>query len=163
MNGDGLLDTVFIHHFNRGTSAQFLFNSHKDEAHYDGHPGRDWPITNTGLYRTSAYILDVKIVNYTGNKNDLEVEVVDIWGNGIKGIINVAPLNAPAAFRNSSNKLLSPDFKIIPNPAINRFIRLELTDMKLKSPLHLKVFNTCLLYTSPSPRDLSTSRMPSSA
>eukprot|EP00831_Metopus_contortus_P028368 TRINITY_DN23592_c0_g2_i2.p2 TRINITY_DN23592_c0_g2~~TRINITY_DN23592_c0_g2_i2.p2 ORF type:complete len:111 (-),score=16.31 TRINITY_DN23592_c0_g2_i2:81-413(-) len=28
--------------------------------------------------------------------------------------------------------------------------------------LHLKC-NTCLLYTSPSPRDLSTSRMPSSA
>ena len=26
-----------------------------------------------------------------------------------------------------------------------------------------KVFYTCLLYTSPSPRDLSTSRMPSSA
>ena len=26
-----------------------------------------------------------------------------------------------------------------------------------------KLFNTCLLYTSPSPRDLSTSRMPSSA
>ena len=25
------------------------------------------------------------------------------------------------------------------------------------------VYNTCLLYTSPSPRDLSTSRMPSSA
>ena len=25
------------------------------------------------------------------------------------------------------------------------------------------VFETCLLYTSPSPRDLSTSRMPSSA
>eukprot|EP00826_Nyctotherus_ovalis_P053095 TRINITY_DN6843_c0_g2_i4.p1 TRINITY_DN6843_c0_g2~~TRINITY_DN6843_c0_g2_i4.p1 ORF type:complete len:100 (-),score=43.82 TRINITY_DN6843_c0_g2_i4:9-308(-) len=27
----------------------------------------------------------------------------------------------------------------------------------------LEYFNTCLLYTSPSPRDLSTSRMPSSA
>ena len=27
----------------------------------------------------------------------------------------------------------------------------------------IKVFQTCLLYTSPSPRDLSTSRMPSSA
>ena len=26
-----------------------------------------------------------------------------------------------------------------------------------------KKFNNCLLYTSPSPRDLSTSRMPSSA
>ena len=28
---------------------------------------------------------------------------------------------------------------------------------------HLPIFITCLLYTSPSPRDLSTSRMPSSA
>ena len=30
-------------------------------------------------------------------------------------------------------------------------------------PLALAHYNTCLLYTSPSPRDLSTSRMPSSA
>ena len=29
--------------------------------------------------------------------------------------------------------------------------------------LSRKGFNNCLLYTSPSPRDLSTSRMPSSA
>ena len=29
--------------------------------------------------------------------------------------------------------------------------------------LHVRYFFTCLLYTSPSPRDLSTSRMPSSA
>eukprot|EP00829_Urostomides_striatus_P000174 TRINITY_DN10125_c0_g1_i1.p3 TRINITY_DN10125_c0_g1~~TRINITY_DN10125_c0_g1_i1.p3 ORF type:complete len:103 (+),score=24.52 TRINITY_DN10125_c0_g1_i1:64-372(+) len=28
---------------------------------------------------------------------------------------------------------------------------------------HDDLYNTCLLYTSPSPRDLSTSRMPSSA
>ena len=28
---------------------------------------------------------------------------------------------------------------------------------------HLEKYNDCLLYTSPSPRDLSTSRMPSSA
>ena len=27
----------------------------------------------------------------------------------------------------------------------------------------VRIINTCLLYTSPSPRDLSTSRMPSSA
>ena len=37
----------------------------------------------------------------------------------------------------------------------------------LKSPLelatHPKLLDICLLYTSPSPRDLSTSRMPSSA
>ena len=29
--------------------------------------------------------------------------------------------------------------------------------------LNMQVFSICLLYTSPSPRDLSTSRMPSSA
>ena len=33
----------------------------------------------------------------------------------------------------------------------------------LKDKKNLKEFNICLLYTSPSPRDLSTSRMPSSA
>ena len=33
----------------------------------------------------------------------------------------------------------------------------------LTNPAVQKRFNTCLLYTSPSPRDLSTSRMPSSA
>ena len=31
------------------------------------------------------------------------------------------------------------------------------------SKLHGDALNNCLLYTSPSPRDLSTSRMPSSA
>ena len=34
---------------------------------------------------------------------------------------------------------------------------------KAGSDISLAVYNVCLLYTSPSPRDLSTSRMPSSA
>ena len=33
----------------------------------------------------------------------------------------------------------------------------------VKTHARCVVFDTCLLYTSPSPRDLSTSRMPSSA
>ena len=33
----------------------------------------------------------------------------------------------------------------------------------LEDEVHVSYFRTCLLYTSPSPRDLSTSRMPSSA
>lgn len=142
MNGDGLLDTVFIHHFNRGTSAQFLFNSHDEEAHFDGHPGRDWPITNTGLYRTSAYILDIKIVNYTGNKDDLEVEVLDIWGNGIKGIVNIAPFNTPATSRSGKSSLAVLDFKIIPNPTSNRFIQLAFNQGTVSSPLKIKIINS---------------------
>ena len=35
--------------------------------------------------------------------------------------------------------------------------------VETKSPVILQVSKGCLLYTSPSPRDLSTSRMPSSA
>ena len=35
--------------------------------------------------------------------------------------------------------------------------------IKISEVTNLSVFQVCLLYTSPSPRDLSTSRMPSSA
>ena len=45
-----------------------------------------------------------------------------------------------------------------------RLARLVIPDMITKrSGRIINVLNTCLLYTSPSPRDLSTSRMPSSA
>jgi len=84
MNGSGDIDTVFIHHFNRGTSASFLYDSHKNEGHYDGHPSKQWPITDTGIYRSATYILDIKIVNFSGEKEDLQVEISDIWGNRIK-------------------------------------------------------------------------------
>ena len=88
MNGDGVSDTVFVHHFNRGTSAQFLYDSHSSESHFDKHPGKTWPILNEGVYRTSAYILDLKVVDFLGQKNDMEIKVVDIWGHGIKGVIS---------------------------------------------------------------------------
>ena len=39
---------------------------------------------------------------------------------------------------------------------------LKLRDLVRDDRVHRQIY-TCLLYTSPSPRDLSTSRMPSSA
>ena len=39
----------------------------------------------------------------------------------------------------------------------------EQSDLKLKKLVSRPLKSSCLLYTSPSPRDLSTSRMPSSA
>ena len=45
-------------------------------------------------------------------------------------------------------------------------ITLPKTEFSMKADLPKKepdILNNCLLYTSPSPRDLSTSRMPSSA
>ena len=38
-----------------------------------------------------------------------------------------------------------------------------LRELAAVAPVILEQWNDCLLYTSPSPRDLSTSRMPSSA
>ena len=52
--------------------------------------------------------------------------------------------------------------------ALNTFVKDEslkkiIEDMKNHEKEHSEFFENCLLYTSPSPRDLSTSRMPSSA
>ena len=48
---------------------------------------------------------------------------------------------------------------------LNGFARHGLFDLTVhaKGDLEVDSHHTCLLYTSPSPRDLSTSRMPSSA
>ena len=45
-----------------------------------------------------------------------------------------------------------------------RLQNINITAVKVSDDIGIAtVFYTCLLYTSPSPRDLSTSRMPSSA
>ena len=50
-----------------------------------------------------------------------------------------------------------PDAKVICNGEV------VMTTGSTQPELHVDVWSGCLLYTSPSPRDLSTSRMPSSA
>ena len=54
----------------------------------------------------------------------------------------------------------------------SKIVKAKIIEVKGSSPNSLDdiilistdtIFGTCLLYTSPSPRDLSTSRMPSSA
>ena len=42
-------------------------------------------------------------------------------------------------------------------------LEIQLPELKNRSRREIRETMTCLLYTSPSPRDLSTSRMPSSA
>ena len=47
--------------------------------------------------------------------------------------------------------------------AVFAFNTPEMFESHFSIPMAGAILNTCLLYTSPSPRDLSTSRMPSSA
>ena len=52
------------------------------------------------------------------------------------------------------------------HPAAHGVLRLILEldgEVVEKADPHIGLLHSCLLYTSPSPRDLSTSRMPSSA
>ena len=58
------------------------------------------------------------------------------------------------------------------NPSINAVVAIDKNDVlkqakkaenEVMSGSELGILHGCLLYTSPSPRDLSTSRMPSSA
>ena len=58
------------------------------------------------------------------------------------------------------------DFGAVRTPTrLNQLTRLMRREdsSKTETPKNLIIFIRCLLYTSPSPRDLSTSRMPSSA
>ena len=55
--------------------------------------------------------------------------------------------------------MVYPDYQRVDNPDVNKFFE-KFWETKLDKNPGLTV---CLLYTSPSPRDLSTSRMPSSA
>ena len=49
------------------------------------------------------------------------------------------------------------------NSRIAAFFCIQSKAKRRTSAANRMMFNVCLLYTSPSPRDLSTSRMPSSA
>ena len=74
----------------------------------------------------------------------------------------------PNMFGQKEYRLNSPDGKLEVTLYIGDRITYELTEeghtLVAPSPLSVHLDNrTCLLYTSPSPRDGATSRMPSSA
>ena len=57
---------------------------------------------------------------------------------------------------------LAPKYSEILPSEVNTSVNLT-KNLKLKIPLLSSAMDTCLLYTSPSPRDVEESRMPSSA
>ena len=77
----------------------------------------------------------------------------------------------------STNTSVQPEYeKFCPVGVTNHFARIHIPDdpvnsdmdfqnlmVNIRASLMEAVDRVCLLYTSPSPRDLSTSRMPSSA
>ena len=63
-------------------------------------------------------------------------------------------------FASVHNPLPYPDFLDVQLKSFKDFLQLDTPPEERKND---GLYKACLLYTSPSPRDLSTSRMPSSA
>ena len=98
-------------------------------------------LTNKGYYSSTMddIVAESKmskgaIYHYYSSKKDVYLAVIDMWENQTQELL------APAADEDSSAQAIKKLFKLLAQ--------------------QLKI---CLLYTSPSPRDRSLSRMPSSA
>ena len=107
-------------------------------------------VTSAGLADGSVYTLTSDQTLYgTGALGHIAFKN----GNGIVGQIQTS--GSATSYLTSSDYRLKTDIQPMEN-AIDRLNALE--------PVNFEwIESGCLLYTSPSPRDLSTSRMPSSA
>ena len=110
-------------------------------------------------YKSGWIDLDVKGCNLSRNTwyyFELEFEGSNfrarIWGNGID----------PIELEGSDSEFKTGSFSI---GIVQVYSEAWVDDVYIEAPPHLarEDYGICLLYTSPSPRDLSTSRMPSSA
>ena len=101
-------------------------------------------------------------VNYAGNKEKAEAVVKEIKEKGVESFAiqaNVAEGDqVKAMIKEVVNQFGSLDV-LVNNAGITKDNLL----MRMKEQEWDDVINTCLLYTSPSPRDRQKSRMPSSA
>ena len=83
---------------------------------------------------------------------------------GLKETSEIGNLILPiAAIRGegTSNDYFPPEVPALPSFKLHKFVSEKIVESNID--YRTGVIYTCLLYTSPSPRDLSTSRMPSSA
>ena len=100
------------------------------------------------------------IFRQTMPRRKLKSDEVELWEQVAK---TATPLSLPQYV----NSVAKPQPKVNPKKKekfeLNKFeIGANAAQKSVKNDLKPSI-STCLLYTSPSPRDLSTSRMPSSA
>ena len=89
--------------------------------------------------------------------NDLDYEPVCVYLDDETGTV------APTASSTMWVLEVNPELDETHRRMLQDQLRDVFTDRSTSSTLTYQVISNCLLYTSPSPRDLSTSRMPSSA
>ena len=82
---------------------------------------------------------------------------------GITGVTEVTPSNGQSEFRNYLNKANPLKLCVMGNAELSDLENKHIGPLKLHYHDHNLPALDCLLYTSPSPRDATLSRMPSSA
>ena len=84
---------------------------------------------------------------------------------GVPGLAKTLTINTVASLINAEFKRIQFTPDMLPADLLGTLIYNQKTGEfnTKKGPIFSNIILACLLYTSPSPRDLSTSRMPSSA
>ena len=101
-------------------------------------------------YRNSVYHMMYKMV---GNREDSDDLTLEAFGKAFNKLPSYAPRYAFSTWL----------FKIAINNCIDHIRKKRLKFLSIDDPIEHNSVNDCLLYTSPSPRDRTRSRMPSSA
>ena len=110
---------------------------------------------NTGCVPSKALLRSAKVANYMSRADEFGIESVDV----------------KPVFKKVMQRVQDVIKTIEPHDSVERFTSLGVECVQGEGEIidrHTvkvgdRTITTCLLYTSPSPRDLSTSRMPSSA
>ena len=111
-------------------------------------------------------------IKYRDPKKTGLVSILHPWESGYDnsslwdGPMSKVKIEKNIQYKRADNKVVNPEHRPL-NIDYDRYVTIK-NDLRKKKYNPKKIFNTalfnvCLLYTSPSPRDLSTSRMPSSA
>ena len=110
------------------------------------------------LNELSAVTLSAKILKELRQRNGLNTEEIEdvIWGN-------VTQVGEQGGCLARSAVIAANYSESTPGLSINRFCASGLEAVNLATNQVKGLAGDCLLYTSPSPRDLRKSRMPSSA
>ena len=124
-------------------------------------PGHRLPSTRQLAMQTGLHRNTISKV-YRQLETDGVVEA--IAGSGIYVRDNLKRRDLKKSFNTKNNLNTTPDLET--KKAVDKLIKLGCTLQETRNLLTNEIdwrIKCCLLYTSPSPRDLSTSRMPSSA
>ncbi len=142
---------LFVFPFYRANSAYHFFNPEKTNNIVDSlaskpfHTGQApcFPIENNGIFSQEAYVFDILSNNMPAGfgANDIVVEVVDIWGNGIKGQFPTSALTMPDTPTGNSFSVEQINLEVYPNPTQGGLLNLHFQGKQYAEQANCTLYN----------------------